>query len=100
MVLVPSVGASAKRSPTLQRPAGALNAFTQEVITITNTDYINSQSVCDLLHKIKALTPRLPITVVLDNARYQRCALVQNLAAALNIELLFLPPYSPEPQSH
>jgi transposase len=74
---------------------GALNAFTQEVITITNTDYINSQSVCDLLHKIKALTPRLPITVVLDNARYQRCALVQNLAAALNIELLFLPPYSP-----
>ncbi len=78
---------------------GALNAFTQEVITITNTDYINSQSVCDLLHKIKALTPRLPITVVLDNARYQRCALVQNLAAALNIELLFLPQYSPT-QSH
>jgi transposase len=33
--------------------------------------------------------------MVLDNARYQRCALVQMLAKDLNIELLFLPPYSP-----
>jgi transposase len=37
----------------------------------------------------------IPITLVLDNARYQRCALVQDLAATLQIELLFLPPYSP-----
>ena len=36
-----------------------------------------------------------PITLVLDNARYQRCALVMTLAAQLKIELLFLPPYSP-----
>jgi len=33
--------------------------------------------------------------LVLDNARYQKCHLVQNLAATLNIELLFLPTYSP-----
>ncbi len=31
----------------------------------------------------------------MDNARYQRCALVQTLAKDLNIELLFLPAYSP-----
>ena len=31
----------------------------------------------------------------MDNARYQRCHLVQNLAKELNIELLFLPSYSP-----
>ena len=74
---------------------GALNAVSHEVITITNTDYINSHSVCALLHKLKLHTPHLPITVVLDNARYQRCRLVQTLAATLNIELLFLPPYSP-----
>lgn len=36
-----------------------------------------------------------PITLVLDNARYQRCNLVTKLAAELKIELLFLPPYSP-----
>lgn len=29
------------------------------------------------------------------NARYQRCALVQNCAEKLKMELLFLPPYSP-----
>lgn len=28
-------------------------------------------------------------------ARYQRCALVQDLASSLKIELLFLPGYSP-----
>jgi len=37
----------------------------------------------------------LPISVVLDNARYQRCVLVQNFAADFQIELLFLPTYSP-----
>jgi hypothetical protein len=31
----------------------------------------------------------LPITLVLDNARYQKCALVQTLAASLGIELLY-----------
>ena len=31
----------------------------------------------------------------MDNARYQRCALVQSLANELGIELLFLPSYSP-----
>ena len=33
--------------------------------------------------------------MVMDNARYQRCEKVINLAVELNIELLFLPTYSP-----
>ena len=32
---------------------------------------------------------------MLDNARYQKCAVVQGLAASLGIELLYLPGYSP-----
>jgi transposase len=36
------------------------------------------------------------VTVVLDNAKYQRCRLVMALAGTLKIELLFLPPYSPD----
>jgi transposase len=32
---------------------------------------------------------------VLDNARYQKCQSVVNKATELNIELLYLPPYSP-----
>jgi transposase len=37
----------------------------------------------------------IPITVFLDNARYQRCALVQVVAQELGIEWCFLPAYSP-----
>jgi transposase len=34
------------------------------------------------------------VTLVLDNSRYQRCALVLDAAKKLGIELLFLPSYS------
>ncbi|MCL5063688.1 MAG: transposase [Firmicutes bacterium] len=37
----------------------------------------------------------LPITLVLDNGAYQRCAMIQARAQARGIQLLFLPPYSP-----
>ena len=74
---------------------GALNAVTKEVHTITNETYINAQCVCELLLKIAQRYGSKPITVVLDNARYQRCKLVQGFAASLGIDLLFLPSYSP-----
>jgi transposase len=74
---------------------GALNAVTHELITEINTSYINAESVCALLRKIASLGKLTPITLVMDNARYQHCALVENLAKALGIELLFLPSYSP-----
>ena len=74
---------------------GALNAITHELITVTNDTYINAQSVCELLHKLAALKLDVPITLILDNARYQKCALVLATAASLKIELCFLPAYSP-----
>jgi transposase len=74
---------------------GALNAVTHEVVRVTNQGYINAGSVCTLLQSLAARGLRVPITLVLDNARYQHCALVQELAASLGIELLFLPSYSP-----
>jgi hypothetical protein len=74
---------------------GALNAITYEVITVTNLTSIHAESVCQLLRKLAALGLQVPITLVLDNARYQRCALVPSVADALGIELLYLPPYSP-----
>lgn len=75
---------------------GALNAVTHQLLTVTTDAYINSQHVCRMLHQLAALALAVPITVVLDNARYQRCHLVRDTAAALNIELLFLPVYSPQ----
>jgi transposase len=74
---------------------GALNATTQELIRVTNHTYVTAETVCELLRKIAALGLSVPITLVLDNARYQRCELVQSLARELKIELLFLPSYSP-----
>jgi len=74
---------------------GALNAVTHELVTVTNDSYINSVSVGQLLEKIAALDLQTPITLVMDNARYQRCHYVLEIAASLNIEMLFLPPYSP-----
>jgi transposase len=51
--------------------------------------------VCALLTQLAAASTGLPLTVVLDNARYQRCKLVIAHAASLGLELLFLPPYLP-----
>jgi transposase len=73
----------------------ALNAITHEVVTVTNDSYINALSVCELLKKLSSLNLAIPITIVLDNARYQKCQLVQDLAKSLGIELLYLPSYSP-----
>ena len=53
------------------------------------------ETMCDLLRQIADRYVGIPITIVLDNARYQKCALVQDLAQLLNIELLYLPSYSP-----
>jgi transposase len=74
---------------------GALHAITHQLITVTNESYINATSVCELLEKIAALGHSSPVTVVMDNARYQRCRLVLERATQLGIEVLFLPPYSP-----
>ena len=74
---------------------GAWNAVTRELIAVTNTTVVNSETMCELLRKIAALGLTGPITLVLDNARYQHNALVKALATQLGISLLFLPSYSP-----
>ena len=97
MVFCASICSCASRQAGRQRfnVLGALNAITHELVLVTNDTYINALSVCDLLRRIAALGLTVPITLVLDNARYQKCHLVRNLAATLNIELLYLPTYSP-----
>jgi transposase len=80
-----------KRSNVL----GALDAVTHRMLRVTNDGSINAESVCALLRAVAGASVGLPITLVLDNARYQKCALVQSLAASLGIELLYLPGDSP-----
>ena len=73
----------------------ALHATTKEILTVQNLTYVTAETVCELLRLLAGTHPALPITIVLDNARYQKCALVQELARSLGIELLYLPAYSP-----
>jgi len=83
-VLAPFIGflLSLKRI-FIQAPAGrqrfnvlgAINAITQELVTVTNDTYITAESVCALLDKLHNLKLGVPITLFLDNARYQHCAL-------------------------
>ena len=74
---------------------GAWNAVTRELIAVTNTTVVNTETMCELLGKITALGLAGPIALVLDNARYQRNAIVQTRAEELKITLLYLPSYSP-----
>ena len=67
---------------------GAWNVVTQTLVAVTNTTVVNSETACELLRKIAAQSLGHPVTLVLDNARYQHCRLVQCLAEQLGIELL------------
>lgn len=76
---------------------GAVGYGSHKLVTVINTGTIKSEQVCQLLGKLRRRCRNpLPITVVLDNARYQRTPAVRDQAARLNIELLYLPPYSPQ----
>lgn len=75
---------------------GAVNAVTKEIITVTNETYINAESICELLLKLADLGLSVPIVLILDNARYQKCKLVDEYAKTLKIELCYLPAYSPQ----
>jgi transposase len=73
----------------------ALNAITHELYTVENLTYITAETVCELLRLVAGAHSGIPMSIILDNARYQRCALVQAVAQELGLELLFLPSYSP-----
>ena len=75
---------------------GAVHAVSKEIITITNETYINSESLCQLLFKLANLGLNIPIVLVLDNAKYQKCKLVQDYGKTLDIQLCYLPSYSPQ----
>jgi len=74
---------------------GAINFVTKKVTTITNTTYITATEICDMLAKVAKEYTGKVIHIALDNARYQKCDAVKDLAESLGIELIYIPPYSP-----
>jgi transposase len=74
---------------------GAVDIENLDIITRT-CDWVNSDSICELLKAIKAKNPDdKRITLVMDNAAYNRSSKVKILAKKLGVDLFYLPPYSP-----
>ncbi|MDR1871601.1 MAG: IS630 family transposase [Deltaproteobacteria bacterium] len=74
---------------------GALDFTTKQITTVSNDTYITATQVCELLKKIAALYVDKPVHIILDNAKYQKCKTVIETATQLGINLIFIPPYSP-----
>ena len=74
---------------------GALNFLSKKLTTITNDSYITSFQVCELLENLAVEYTGRAIYIILDNASYQKCNLVKNMAIGLGINLVFIPSYSP-----
>ena len=62
---------------------------------IMNDSYLNSDIVCDGLERLRKRYPDQYLYIILDNAAYQHCRKVRDKAEKWNINLVFLPPYSP-----
>jgi Winged helix-turn helix len=58
------------KAPSGRQRFNVLGALNQELVMVTNGTYINATSVCALLQQLA----QRPITVVLDNARYQNAS--------------------------
>ena len=84
-------GASGRRRYNV---LGAWNAVTRRLIRVSNDTRVSSDTMTELLGRIAGQVSGA-VTLVLDNARYQRCQAVMAEATRLKIGLLFLPSYSP-----
>ncbi len=62
---------------------------------MANGSYITATEVCEMLGKIAVRHAGKEAHLVLDNARYQKCAIVQGLSKELGIHSEYIPPYSP-----
>ena len=75
---------------------GAVNAKEPTEIVIDESESIDANSTVRLLTNLENLGSDLEkIYLVVDNARYYKCRIVQDYLQNSKIELLYLPPYSP-----
>jgi len=74
---------------------GAYSPDDRDLISLEARESCDAERVVQLLRKIRAANPGKRLLVVLDNASYHHAPAVKQVAAALRIQLLYLPPYSP-----
>jgi len=73
---------------------GAINVDSMELIT-QMSQKLNEESTLNFLEKLRKKRPSGKLYLVLDNAGYYSGKRVKEYAKACGIELLYLPPYSP-----
>ena len=77
------------------RKRANLLGFLNPATSIMNDSYLNSDIVCDGLERLRKRYPDQYLYIILDNAACQHCRKVRDKAEKWNINLVFLPPYSP-----
>lgn len=83
-------------SRTRMNIIGALSL--SDIARTVARDYasINARTICEFFIAVRQTYPvRQKIHLILDGAPYHRASLVQDWAVVMNIELHYLPPYSP-----
>lgn len=74
---------------------GAVRATKPEHLVYDVAESVNAQSTQRLCRKLLKKHPGKTIYFICDNARYNRCAWLQEWAGGQRIEFVFLPAYSP-----
>jgi len=74
---------------------GALDYVSKKMLVVANDSYITATEACETLKKIADEYIGKEVHLALDNARRQKCRIVQDLAGQLGIHLEHIPPYSP-----
>lgn len=74
---------------------GCVDPFSLDLIHSHSMVYVDADQTMSFLEKVRRESGGSPVSIVLDNARYQHCQAVKDKAAELGISLIFLPPYSP-----
>lgn len=77
---------------------GVYDVMSNQVYSMYNEGYINAEFMVEYLEWLREdwyQDKARPLHLILDNARYQHCKYVKEVAEDLNIHLEFLPGYSP-----
>ena len=75
---------------------GAINPVSLEPTILLTEENCSAEVIEAFLEEVKIqYSYAKTICIILDNARYQRSNIVQTTAKFFNIDLIYLPPYSP-----
>lgn len=74
---------------------GAVDPFSLNLFHSHSMEYVDANEIMSFLQMLRDRNGNMPVSIVLDNARYQHCKAVMEQAKKLDITLIFLPAYSP-----